>query len=237
MSFLIALAAGGLTTLSPCVLPILPVILGSAAHRDRFAPWMILAGLVASFTTVGWSLAAFGSFLPFEGDHLRSLGGALLGILGLGLLAPAVSTGFSRLLGPVGAWADRTAGRFEGKGRAGLVMTGALLGVIWAPCSGPTLGAAVALAVREGGGLASFLLMAVFALGAALPLLLIALGGGRLLRARQERVLLLSTRLKRIFGLGLMMVSLLVLTGMDKRLEAALVERMPEIWIDLTTRF
>src|SRR5690349_11202474 len=87
---LLAFAAGALTILSPCVLPLVPVVLGSAAQRHRFGALALAGGLIASFTAVGFTLAAFGSRLGVDADQVRLVGAVILGLAGAFLIVPKI---------------------------------------------------------------------------------------------------------------------------------------------------
>ncbi|MEW5727261.1 MAG: cytochrome c biogenesis protein CcdA, partial [Pseudomonadota bacterium] len=122
-------------------------------------------------------------------------------------------------------------------GLSGQFGLGLLLGAVWSPCAGPTLGAAVGLAAQRQdlAGVAG--IMAVFAMGAAAPVLLLAHGSRGALAVRKEAMARLAVRAKPILGGVLVAVGLLVLTGLDKAIEAAAVAAMPDWLVALTVRF
>jgi cytochrome c biogenesis protein CcdA/thiol-disulfide isomerase/thioredoxin len=160
---------GGLITgISPCILPVLPVIVaGSAAEGNRRRPFAIIAGLVVSFsliTLVGGSLL---SLLHLPADLLRDLGIAILFLLALGLVVP-----------PVGEWLERPFARLGARHQAtsgGALLLGVSLGAVFVPCAGPVLAAVSAVAATHRVGFTSVLLTLAYAAGAALPLLGFAL--------------------------------------------------------------
>lgn len=232
-----AFLAGALTTLSPCVLPILPLIVGAAVKKDRLAPIFIAAGLAVSFTAVGWSIASFGSFLGLTGEVVRTLGAIALGLFGVAALSERAMAGFSRLIRPLSDRASQRMNRIEGESRRDNFLLGALLGVGWSPCSGPTLGAAVTIAAQQGGGLPSLVTMLLFSLGAVLPLCFVAYGAATFVRKLQGKVLATSGRIKKAFGALMVLLSLAILTGADKWIEAKALEIAPESYSDLFTKF
>jgi len=178
---LLAIAAGGLTVLSPCILPILPILLGASAGEDlRHRPFWIVLGLSASFALFGAVFAVFGSLLGLSNALLRDAALVLLFLFGLSLLWPGP---WERLGGWIGAWAQGIPGTGRGgagKGRGGAILLGASLGLVWAPCAGPILGIILTLAAVQGDFARSLLLMAGYSLGAAVPMLAIGYGGRRL---------------------------------------------------------
>jgi len=233
----LAFVAGALTTLSPCVLPILPLVLGAAAKKDRFASIFIAAGLVTSFTAIGWSLASFGSFFGLSGDTVRMGGALFLGIFGITMLSDRLLLWFASLIQPLADKASRRMNEVEGATRGQNFLVGALLGIVWSPCSGPTLGAAVALAAQGGSGLESFGTMLIFSLGAAAPLCLVAYGAGAFLRKNQGRFLYVSSLVKKGFGAVMIIIAAAVLTGSDRWIEARITSIMPDSFIHLITSF
>jgi cytochrome c-type biogenesis protein len=233
----LAFLAGTLTTLSPCVLPILPLIVGAAVKKDRLAPLFLSLGLMATFTLVGWSLAAFGALFGWGGDELRIGGALFLALFGMVLLSEQMLSGFSRLSQPLADRAASQMNRVEGNSRGQNFAIGALLGLVWSPCSGPTLGTAVALAAQEGGGTSSFFTMLFFSLGAVTPLCAIAYGAGSLLRRHQGKILRSSRSVKRGFGLLMVTIAIAVVSGADKWVEAKIVAVSPAFILNISSKF
>lgn len=236
MTYALAVLAGVLTTLSPCVLPILPMIVGAALAEDRAAPLALAAGMAVSFAAIGVAIATVGFALGLDAGLVRSAGAAVMAALGVILLSPALQTRLaaagSGVLAP--ATDVLASGRFAGaRGQFGL---GLLLGVVWSPCVGPTLGGALALAGVAGNAGSAAATMTLFALGAALPLLAIAYGARQALLRRRIQVAALSAYGRAIMGVTLLGFGILVLSGADKWVEAYLTERMPDWLLVLVTR-
>ncbi|HEX8416529.1 MAG TPA: cytochrome c biogenesis protein CcdA [Methylobacterium sp.] len=233
----LAFLAGLLTVLSPCVLPLLPIVLGAAASEHRLGPAALAAGLAVSFVTLGLFVATLGFAIGLDGDVFRKGAAVLLVGIGLVLMLPAIQTRLAVAAGPVGDWAERRFGAASTAGLRGQFGVGLLLGAVWSPCVGPTLGAASLLAA-QGRDLAQVALtMGVFGLGAALPLVLLGSLSRHLLIAWRSRMMLTGRGLKAALGLVLVIAGLAVVSGFDKRLEAVLVAASPA-WLDaLTTRY
>jgi cytochrome c biogenesis protein CcdA len=233
----LGLLAGALSTLSPCVLPLIPVLIGSALNAHRRGPWALGLGLASSFTLTGTLLATLGAKSGLDPDTLRTAGGVLLALFGVILLLPHLQVLFARATGSLSDAGTRVLARLSLDGITGQFLVGALLGVVWSPCVGPTLGAASTLA-SQGRNLGQIaLLMLLFGLGAAMPLIVLgSLSRATLSKARGR--LLATGRLGK-YALGLVMVALgvLVATGSDKHLEAWILDRTPEWLTVLTTRF
>lgn len=232
---LLAFAAGALTILSPCVLPLVPVVLASAGQRHRFGPFALAVGLVASFTIVGFVLAAFGSRLGIDSDQVRFVSALLLGAAGVLLLSARLQEQVAHVAAPLVAWAGDRQSAFDDRGLVGQAAIGVLLGLVWSPCVGPTLGAAIALAA-QGQALGNVALtMASFALGIATMLVLIALLGRRLLARLRPGISGNAKIAKIVLGGILLIVSIGILTGLDRVIEARFVAAAPDWLAQLTT--
>lgn len=229
--------AGALSTLSPCVLPLLPAILLGATAQHRLGPLALTAGLALSFAGIGLFVATIGYGLGLTGDLFRAVGGVLMIGLGLVLLVPAAQVRWAMAAGPLQSWTESTFGGLSTSGARGQFALGMLLGVVWAPCVGPTLGAASLLAAqgKELGSVIATTL--VFAVGAAVPLLLLAMLSGTALRAWSRRLASGANWGKPFLGVVLTTIGLLVITGLDKVLEAWLTSAMPQWIVEWTTRF
>lgn len=236
-SYGFGLAAGVLSTLSPCVLPIVPILLGSAANAHPRAPLALAAGLALSYAMVGSLLAWAGSALGVDTAPVRFVAAALLAALGVLLLSASAQRRFASATAGIGDAGQRLLAHLRLEGLAGQFVIGLVLGVVWTPCVGPTLGAAVALA-SQGAYLPQVAsVMAVFGIGAALPVLALAYVS-RAGLARSRLTLLKAGRAgKVLLGVALLAVAAMILLGIDKRAEAWLVDRSPAWLTELTTRF
>ncbi|SRR5579885_760801 len=233
----LAFLAGALTTINPCVLPLLPIVFASALASGRFGPAALAAGLVASFTLVGVAVAAGGSFLGLDERMLRIIAAVLFALIGIALAVPVFERQFSALFARVGSGSAELASRASGFGIAGQFAVGLLLGAVWSPCSGPTLGAAIALAAQAGGVPQAALWLFVFGLGAASILILLAFGSRAIVAERRARLAKIAPYAKQIAGALFLMLGVSILTGFDKLLEATLVDLAPDWLVNLTTRF
>ena len=231
----LSFAAGALSTLSPCVLPILPIVLASAASQHRLAPAALAAGLALSFAAIGLFVATLGFAIGLDGDVFRIVGALLLIVIGIVLALPSLQEKVSIAASPFGNWAQKRFGGFSSGGISGQFAAGLLLGAVWSPCAGPTLGAATVLA-SQGQHLGEVaLVMILFGLGAALPLLVL----GTLSREAAMRLrgkLMTAGRNLRL-GMGAILIVLggALLTGLDKHAETWLLDASPEWLTRLTT--
>jgi cytochrome c-type biogenesis protein len=232
-----AFVAGVLTVLSPCVLPILPIVLGAAASERKFGPAALAAGLAVSFVAIGLFVATIGYSVGLTAELFRQIAAAPMIALGAVLLLPSLQARWAMASGPIANWTDRRFATQHGAGYAGQFSVGLILGAVWSPCVGPTLGAASLLAAQGRQLPQVALSMFVFGLGAALPLLGIGLASREAVQRWRTRILTARQIMKMGFGVLLVVFGTLVLTGIDKRVETALVNASPQWLTDLTTRF
>jgi cytochrome c-type biogenesis protein len=234
----LAFLAGLLSALSPCVLPLLPLVLGAAAAEHKWAPALLALGVALSFVVIGLFIATVGFSIGLDGDAFRMAAAALMIALGVVLIVPALQ---SRVAAAGGPLSDRLNAAFGGAGASGGLFgqfgVGLLLGAVWSPCVGPTLGAASVLAARGEDLPAVAATMGVFGLGAAVPLLALGLLSRQAFARWREPLLAAGKRLKQALGALLLALGLLIVSGADKSLEAALVSASPEWLTALTTRF
>ena len=237
----LGLLAGVLSTLSPCVLPLLPLVLGGAAAAHRFGMLALAAGLVVSFVGVGMFVATIGFSIGLDADVFRIASAVLLAGLGVVLLSGQLQARFAIAASGIGNAGNRLLARLapgdQGGGLGGQLVIGLVLGAIWSPCVGPTLGAASVLAAQGKSLGAVTLVMAAFGLGAALPLLLVGSLSREAMKRWRGRMLGAGQSGKTVLGGAAVLVALLIVTGWDKLIEAALVRASPAWLTDLTTRF
>ena len=222
-----ALAAGALTILSPCVLPLAPIVVAGGRSADPRGPLALAAGLAATYGIVGGALASAGAEF---GDSLaiRILSGALMLAIGLSLLVARLGDALEARLGRVGGLADLLRAKLPQAGLLGQAAMGVVLAFAWAPCAGPTLGAAFVLAARGGSLGVAMLTMTVYALGAATSLLVVGYGVGKVFARKGAASA--GTGGRRALGASLALVGVFVLLGIDHAIEAVLVNAMPD-WL------
>ncbi|OLP16953.1 cytochrome C biogenesis protein CcdA [Leptolyngbya sp. 'hensonii'] len=221
LSIGLALAGGALTVLSPCVLPILPVLVGRSLQTHFWGPVALVAGLVTGFALTGSLLGVTASWLAPLASWLRM--GAIVLLLSLGLLSlfPDWSYRLFSFL-PL----HHRGNPSVQVGLVGEFWLGTQLGLLWTPCAGPVLGSILILAAVHHRILDAFVLLLLYGLGAALPLLGIAYGGRSLsrsfLRLRSRAVLL-----QRIGGILIVSAAIAILLGWDVQLQLWLAPFLP----------
>lgn len=227
--------AGLLSLLSPCVLPIIPILLASAISTHKCGPYALAAGLTLSFTLIGVTLASFGTILGLEQEAFRKFTAILLVLFGVVLMSSYLQARFAIWSTSVGATGQDLLNKISTDSLLGQFVIGLFLGIVWSPCVGPTLGAAITLA-SQGQELSQLgLVMFFFGLGAGLPLVVLGkLSQASLLKVR-NRLFKAGKLGKQIFGALLLISGLLILTGTDKIVEAAILNSAPSWLIALTT--
>jgi cytochrome c-type biogenesis protein len=230
----LSVAAGGLTTLSPCVFPLLPLVLGGALQGHRLAPVAMGLGMTASFAAIGMLLGALGPALGLDGDTVRIGGAAMLIAFALVMLVPALGERFSRWMLPIATAANAASTRLDGRSLLSAMALGAVLGLVWSPCSGPLLGSALTLVASEGGVVRGGVVLAFFGLGAAIPLVAVAYASRSGFARVRDWVLVRIEQVRKGFAALLGLMGIAILTGADKWLEARVPQGLPESWINLT---
>lgn len=233
----LAFLAGVLTILSPCVLPLVPLALGAAASEHRLGPAALAAGLTISFVAIGLFVATIGFSIGLDADVFRAVAATLMIAVGAVLLLPAAQARFATAAGPVGTWAGERLDAVSRAGLGGQFVVGLLLGAVWSPCVGPTLGAASVLAAqgKDLGVVAAT--MVAFGVGAATPLLLLGVLSREALMRWRSRMMAGGRMAKMALGALFVAIGVAVLAGIDKTVEAGLVDASPAWLTNLTTRF
>lgn len=212
LNAILALLAGVATIAAPCTLPVLPILLGaSVGQTDRLRPAAIALGFVVSFAFVALLLNAFTRIFNFDPNVLRD--GATLLLIGFGLLMifptpyERLSLHLSVLLARSGLFALTNA-----QGAVGGFVLGAALGLIWTPCAGPVLGSILTLIATSSNIASSSILLVIYALGAAIPMLAIAYGG-QAITTRIRSVVRISPYLRQ--GLGAFVIATAIATWLN----------------------
>ena len=234
---LIAFVAGGLTVLNPCVLPILPIIFATAVSKHRYGPLALAAGLTVSFVAIVLFVNAVGFWVGLDADKFRIVGAVILILASAVLLVPPLQVQLAAAAGPVANWTQRRFGGLEGAGWQGQFGIGLVLGLVWSPCTGPTLGAAIGLA-SQGESLASVAVVLIaFGIGTAIPLLALGLLSRAALMRWRDKLMSFSRVGRYVLGGALLVVGLLIVTGLDRQIETFWLENGPNWLNDLTVRY
>lgn len=233
----LSVAAGSLTTLSPCVFPLLPLVLGGAVQRHRAAPIAMGVGMALSFAALGVVLGSLGDVLGLNPENVRTGAAVMLILFGLTMLVPALDRRLNEWIAPLASGANQASASLDQGSLKGALLLGGLLGLIWSPCSGPLLGSALTLVASEGGAARGALVLGLFGVGAAIPLVAAAyLSRAGFARIRQW-VVAHGSQSKKVFGAILLLVGVAILTGADRWIEIQIDDVLPDAWLALTMRF
>jgi cytochrome c-type biogenesis protein len=237
VSYSLAFLAGLLSTLSPCVLPIVPILLGSAMNEHRRAPIALAAGLAISYAAIGTALAWAGTALEVDSELVRRMGAGLLGLFAFVILSSSLQERFAAATSGIGNAGNRFLSRFHLSGLYGQFVVGLVLGITWSPCVGPTLGAAIVLASQGKHLAGSAALMGLFSVGASLPIVILGYISRSAMMSARGRLLQAGRAAKVALGSVILMVAMATISGRDRQAEAWLVNHSPGWLTNLTTRF
>jgi cytochrome c biogenesis protein CcdA/thiol-disulfide isomerase/thioredoxin len=205
----VAFVAGVVTAISPCVLPVLPVVLAGGATGGPRRPFAIVAGLVASFTVFTLTATALLGALGLPDDLLRNIAIAVVALVGLSLVWPRLGDLLGR---PFYALARRP----PSDTGSGFVL-GLSLGLLFTPCAGPVIAAVVTVAATRSLSLEAFLITLAYALGAGLVLLGVAVAARRGMSLRGVRAH--APAVRRALGVAVLAVVVLMVLGVDRDLQ------------------
>ncbi len=243
LSLGLALLGGLLTVFSPCVLPVLPIIVGRSLQSHRYGPLALVAGLVGGFAVAGALLGVTASWFAHLAALLRRGAIAVLFLMGLLTLFPHGRNSLERLChrlvsnlsiprGLKKRWPKaprriKLTGGLTG-GLTGEFWLGTQLGLLWTPCAGPVLGSILVLAAVEHQVSSAFNLLLWYGMGAALPMLLFAYSG-QYLSQRLIKLRARSAQVKRAGGAIVVASAIAILLGWDVQIQLWLAPLFPAL--------
>jgi len=224
MTIFFAFVAGLVTVLSPCVLPLLPVILANSAIGGRMRPLGIIIGFAVFFSGITLVLSLLVRNIGLSPEIHRTAAALIFIVMGLVLAVPFFKNTFERFTSPVmGSIGFRGS---NGSGFGGGLLAGAGLGLAWTPCVGPIMASVITLALNQETTLNSALTALAFSLGTAIPMALAVLFGNRL----YSRIGFLkrnSARIQQAMGVVILAVGLFIWFGIDRSIQIALFKAFP----------
>lgn len=234
MELIFAYLAGILTLINPCVIPVLPIVLASALNAGRSGPWALSAGLTVSFVTFGMFVTTIGYSIGLTQDRLAQIGALVMIMFGLVLLVPAFSRRFEAATQGVAGAANKQMLGLDLTGYSGQFLGGVLLGAVWSPCIGPTLGGAIALASQGENLIWAMLIMLFFAFGVSTLILGLSWGAQSALRTRTQALKSLAERSKPILGFVFVAVGLMIYFKIHHVLESWVLQTLPAWLLDFS---
>lgn len=225
-----AFLAGIVTILSPCILPILPIILSGTVTQGRLRPWGIIIGFIFSFTFFTLSLSVLVKATGVSADVVRLF--AIIVVIGFGvvLLFPKlqqwVEVFFSKIPGLLPKQKERS-------GFLGGILLGLSLGLLWTPCVGPILASVIALALTGTVNQAALWITLSYATGTAIPMLVITYGGRGLL-TRLPWLSANTARIQQGFGVIMIIIGIVISFNLDRQFQAYILRVFPQYGAGLT---
>lgn len=234
MDLLLGYGAGLLTLINPCVLPVLPIVLATALQADKRGPIALAAGMSLAFVVLGLGVATLGYALGIREETVAKAAAILMIGFGLILLVPRFSAGFAMATAGVSTRADSQMDVIDNSGLKGQFLGGMLLGAVWSPCVGPTLGGAIGLASQgESLWLAGGIMFA-FAMGISTIILVLGYGARSVIMKRQAMMRKIADKSRPVMGLVFITVGVVILTNFIRVIEGWMVQNLPAWLIDLS---
>ena len=227
MELVFGYLAGLLTLINPCVLPVLPIVLATALQAGRMGPIALAAGMSLSFVTLGLLVSVAGRAFGITEETVSNAGAVLMIGFGLVLVVPRFSAGFATATAGFSAQADAQIDQTERDGMAGQFVGVMLLGAVWSPCNGPTLGGAISLA-SQGESLAyATAIMVTFALGVSTIILAFGYGAQSIIRKRQALMRRIAHVSRPVMGAIFIAVGTAILFKFHHTLEIWALDNLP----------
>ncbi|OGH23894.1 MAG: hypothetical protein A2698_01680 [Candidatus Levybacteria bacterium RIFCSPHIGHO2_01_FULL_42_15] len=227
---LFAFLAGVITILSPCILPILPIVLSGSLTGDAKRPFGVIVGFIASFTFFTLFLASIVKATGVSADLLRTISVFIVLGFGISLLIPKAQVLMERLFTTL---ANRQSSTTQRTGFSGGIFLGISLGIVWAPCVGPILASIITLAIVSKVNFETFLITLAYSVGTAIPMLAV-IWGGRSLLQKHPWLLRNSAKIQKIFGIFMIVTALAIFTNTDRKFQAFILEKFPLYGTNLT---
>ncbi|HLL60698.1 MAG TPA: cytochrome c biogenesis protein CcdA [Candidatus Nitrosocosmicus sp.] len=227
---LFAFLAGIVTILSPCILPILPIVLSGSVSNDRKKPFGIVTGFVLSFTFFTLFLTTIVKATGISSDILRNVAVVVIILFGLSLIIPQAQLFMERMISKLSAISPKSQNK---SGFSGGVLIGLSLGLIWAPCVGPILASVITLAATSQVNAAAFFITLAYSLGSAIPMFAIIYGGRNLLN-RIPWLLKNTAQIQKVFGMIMIATAFMIFFNVDRKFQAFILEKFPQYGVGLT---
>lgn len=234
MDILLGYGAGLLTLINPCVLPVLPIVLATALQASRWGPVALAGGMSLAFVVLGLLVAALGYTLGITEETIANAAAVVMIGFGLVLVVPRFSEAFATATGGLASGADEQLDGVDRSGLRGQFVGGLLLGAVWSPCIGPTLGGAISLASQGESLFKAAGIMVAFAMGVSTIILALGYGTRAAIMNRQAMMRRIASAARPIMGWVFIAVGLGILFKVHHMAEAWAVQNLPVWLIDLS---
>ncbi len=223
-----------MTLINPCVLPVLPIVLASSLQAGRTGPIWLAMGMSISFVVLGMVVTVGGRAFGITPEAVSDIGALLMIGFGLLLVVPRFSAAFATATAGVSARADAGFDRLDQSDVRGQFTGGALLGAVWSPCIGPTLGGAISLASQGQDLVRSTAIMLFFALGVSTIVLSLAYGARAAIQRRRALMLGIAEMARPIMGAVFIATGTAILLRLHHVVEIWALEFLPAWLLDLS---
>jgi cytochrome c biogenesis protein CcdA/thiol-disulfide isomerase/thioredoxin len=234
-----AFVSGVITILSPCILPVLPIVLSGGVGGGKARPFGVLAGFVVSFTVFTLTLSAIVQAIGIPVNALRIVAVVLIVLFGVVMLVPWLRDRFEVFTARIanrGSRGGATAAGVGGAARKGFwsgVVVGLSLGLIWTPCVGPIMASVISLALTQHVDGGSVFITLAYTVGTAIPMLGVMLGGRALLNKVPALTRNAGT-IQKGFGVLMILVGVAIGLGWDRQFQATILRAFPNYGSGLT---
>lgn len=226
-----AFLAGIVTILSPCILPVLPIVLSGSVGGDKRKPLGIVTGFILSFTFFTLFLSTIVKATGLPADTLRFISIIIILLFGISLLVPQVQALIERAFSTLANRSSHT--QQPQNGFTGGVIVGLSLGLLWTPCVGPILASVISLALTGSvTGTALFITLA-YAIGTAIPMLAITYGGRQLLQ-KVPWLLTNTATIQKVFGILMILTAIAIFFNIDRQFQTYILQTFPQYGTGLT---
>jgi len=225
---LFSFLAGFVTILSPCILPILPIILSSTIGNkvDKYKPYGVVSGFVLSFTFFTLFLSTIVNKLGVSAEEMRNVSIVIIFLFGLSYLMPPFQNLLEKLFTFFSRFTPNTA---NNNGYFGGILIGFSLGLLWTPCVGPILASVISLAISGVVTFSTFLITFFYSIGTAIPMLVITLTGRKFIEKIGD-----TNKLQKVFGIIMILMSLAIYFNFDKNFQSYILKTFPNYATNLT---
>lgn len=227
---LFAFLAGFVTVLSPCILPVLPIVLSGSIGGGHKKPLGIVTGFILSFTFFTLFLTTIVKATGLSSDFLRTSSVVIILLFGVSLLLPSFQAIMEKLFTRLSSFVPISQ---RGTGFGAGLLLGLSLGLIWTPCVGPIIASVITLAATSTVNSAAVLITLSYSLGTALPMLAITYGGRKLL-LRVPWLLRSTAKIQKVFGVVMILTALAIFFNLDRTFQSFVLTKFPQYGIGLT---
>ncbi len=223
--------AGLVTVLSPCILPVLPIVLSGSINGGHRRPIGIVIGFILSFTLFTLFLSTLVKATGLSADFLRTFSVIVIMLFGVSLLLPnfqiLMEKLFTKLSSLISTNSNRGTGFFSG------LLLGISLGLIWTPCVGPIIASVITLAATSSVNGSAFLITLAYSAGTAIPMFAITYGG-RALLLKVPWLLKNTAKIQKTFGIIMILVALGIFFNLDRKFQTEFLDKFPQYGAGLT---